>query len=126
MVMKVTDAPQDLLEDAISIFGLEVFPLHEAEQFTLLAVLHDVIPTAIVCAETNSSHDIGVIERLGNGIFRLDLADVFHFCFSCGFLAKLFDRIVRWAVTLLVSLAKHDLYRGACTFSDFFLAPKLG
>lgn len=125
MVMEMADPAQDLLEDAVSIFGLEVLPFHEAEQLALLAVFHDMIPAAVVRAESDCPDDIGMVERLGNGIFGFDLADVFFLSFPRRLFAKLFDGVNGCVVALLVSFAKHDLDRGTRAFSDFLLPAKL-
>ena len=61
VLMQVIDAPQYLLEDAVPVLSLEVFPLDQAKQLTLLAVLHDMVPTPIVRAQSNRPHNVGMI-----------------------------------------------------------------
>lgn len=85
-----------------------------------------MIPSTVVCAESDGSHDIRMIERLGNGEFRFDLADVLFLGLPGGSLSELLDRVVRWVVTFLVPFAKHDPHRGACALSDFLLPTELG
>lgn len=93
MVMEMADPAQDLFEDTVSIFGLEVLPFDQAEQLALLAVFHDMIPATVIRAQSDCPDDIGMVERLGNGIFGFDLADVFFLGFPRRFLAKLFDGV---------------------------------
>ena len=63
--------------------------LDQGKEIALGAVLHDVIPTSVVSAQTDCFHNVGMMEALGDAVLGLDLVLVLFFGFALGLATKL-------------------------------------
>ena len=119
--MQIIDPFEQLLEQAQPIFQLQVPLLNQGKEFAVGAILHDHVPPRVVGAQSEALHNIGVVQALGNGVFRLDLFVILVRRLVRAALAKLLDGKNLLAVAL--ALVRHELDRRRRALANLGLAP---
>ena len=114
ILVKIRNAPDDLLEEAHLIVVLEVITLDKREQLPVGAVFHHVVPTPIAGAEAIRLDDVRVFQAVGNAELGLDFLFVFSRALVLGHFAELLDRIPR----IFVAFPVHDAHGGGCSFTN--------
>ena len=128
--VQVRDAAQQLLEEAQPVGLAEVAPLHEREELALGAVLHHVVPAAVVGAEAHRVHDVRVVQAVRDAVLRLDLLDVIGLVLVLAALPELLDGVdvVRRGATgdgacAGARAARHQLHRRRRARTDQLATP---
>ena len=116
--VQVGNTLDKLLEEAESVLelalALEPAFLNKAEKVAFRAVLHDVVPAAMIVAESNGLDDVGVVETLGDTEFGLDLLVVLVSALAMRLATELLDGIQLSGA----ALASHERHLGRGSFAQ--------
>src|SRR5204863_10155753 len=123
MVMQISNPTEHLLEETELVFLLQILSFDQGIQFAILAVLHHMIPATGLRAKANRPDNVGMIQRFGDAVLRLDLSDVLCLALVGGSFAEFLDRVL---ITLGLSSSDHNLDRRCGALANFFPTANFG